>query len=299
MQNKTISLIALITFLLATGAMAQNKVSPDKAGETAVATEDDGSLSDFSSGISQKKTVDFPARRSMGTMELATLPGVNDTNMTGPQPMAESISANDTPSEQLLGRLTPEIFQEMAELERDNAYLKLQIQKEQMKNDLENARAQYRQARLDEIAKREDVVRSRIQWWQEQEKLRQEVEKERQEAEDIKNKMAEAEAEKARLAAEAAEQKAKEKDDEIEIAEDEPEPMDELEPAAPEVVLYSLVNVKGTRGNLIARVKNLSSGEVQNVKVGDNLNGEVITAITSETVVVDRNGTEYVIKFPN
>ena len=48
-------------------------------------------------------------------------------------------------------------------------------EKEQMKKDLENLRSSYRQARLDEIAKREEVVRSRIEWWQEQEKIRLEV----------------------------------------------------------------------------------------------------------------------------
>ena len=294
MQNKTISLIVLVTFLLGTGAMAQE--AKPNAGATGSAQEEN-SLGDFSAGISQKKTVDFPARSSLDTMELATLPGVNETNMTGPQPMAESISANDTPSEQLLGRLTPEIFQEMAELERDNAYLKLQIQKEQMKNDLENARAQYRQARLDEIAKREDVVRTRIQWWQEQEKLRQEVEKERQEAEEIKNKMAEAEAMQAQLAAEA--EAAAEKAKTVPVEEVEEVPSEEEEPDSADATLYSLVNVKGTRGNLVARIKNTTNDETKTVKVGDNLDGEIITAITPEAVIVDRDGVEYAIKFPN
>ena len=69
-----------------------------------------------------------------------------------------------------------------------------------MTNDLENLRASYRQNRLDEIAKREDVVRTRIQWWQEQEKLRLESEKQRQEAEELKAQRAEAEALKEQLA---------------------------------------------------------------------------------------------------
>ncbi|MGN0919315.1 MAG: hypothetical protein ACI4OR_00940 [Alphaproteobacteria bacterium] len=299
MQNKYISLIALTAFLTATGVSAQEAdfMAEQTPTETAVALDENSldSLSDFSAGVSQKKTVDFPPRSSLDSMELAPLPGIYETNMTGPQPMAESVSINDTPSEQLLGRLTPEVFQEMAELERDSAYLKLQIQKQEMKNALEQARAQYRQARLDEIDKRESVVRNRIQWWQEQEKLRQEVEKERQQAEETKNQLAETEALKAQLEAEAAAAatKADQSVDEETVSDE------DLLPATPAVVLYSLVNVKGTRGNLTARVKNIATNELLNVKVGDKLNGEVVTAITSETVIVDRNGTEYIIQFPS
>lgn len=294
MQNKYISLIALMALFVGTVAVAQEAevLADETKAETTASLDEEAlnSLSDFSAGVSQKKTVDFPPRSSLDSMELAPLPGIYETDMNGPQPMAESVSINDMPSEQLLGRLTPEVFQEMAELERDNAYLKLQIQKQEMKNQLEQARAQYRQARLDEIDKREGVVRNRIQWWQEQEKLRQEVEKERQEAEEVKNQMAETEALKAQLEAEATM-----KDQPVEEGgEDE-----NLLPTTPAAVLYSLVNVKGTRGNLVARVKNNTTNEIQNVKVGDNLNGEVITAITSESVVVDRNGTEYIIQFPN
>ena len=127
------------------------------------------------------------------------------------------------------------------------------------------------------------------------EKIRQEMEKERAEAEEVKNKMAEAEALKAQMAAEAAAAAAvaENEGNEEEVPED-----DNLEPAVPEVVLYSLVDVKGTRGNLTARIKNIANDEITSVKVGDNLNGEVITSITSESVIVDRKGTEYVIKFP-
>jgi len=119
--------------------------------------------------------------------------------------------------------------------------------------------------------------------------LRQEVEKERQEAEEVKNQMAEAEALRVQLAAEAANQEQPEE-----------EPVEEiLTPTTPAVALYELVTVKGTRGNLIAKVKNTATNEISSVKVGDNLNGEVVTAITAEGVVVDRNGTEYFIKFSN
>ncbi|MBR6231470.1 MAG: hypothetical protein IKQ99_00035 [Alphaproteobacteria bacterium] len=291
MQNKNISLsLVLMVSLFANMAVAQEarprnqRVSDDTAAADV--------LSDFSNTKTNKrKAVNFPPRSSLDTLELAPLPGVYETDINGPQAMAESVSANDMPSEQLLGRLTPEVFQEMAELERDNAFLKLQIQKETMKNDLENLRANYRQARLDEIAKREEVVRSRIQWWQEQEKLRQEMEKERAEAEEIKNQMDETAALKAQLEAAAA-AKAAEETSSAGAAEGSEEPV------APSVNVYSLVDVKGTRGSLVARVKNVTTSEVSIVKVGDSLNGEVVTAITPDTVILDHEGAEYVIKFP-
>ena len=289
MQSKNISLnFMLIVSLFASVAMAQDVKSEEQKAPAEPAKLD--VLSDFSGNVetNKKKAVNFPARSSLDTLELAPLPGVYETDINGPQAMAESVSINDMPSEQLLGRLTPEVFQEMAELERDNAFLKLQIQKETMKNDLENLRSNYRQARLDEIAKREEVVRSRIQWWQEQEKLRQEMEKERAEAEEVKNQMDETAALKAQLEAAAAATKNTEENSDEEVEES----------VAPTVNSYSLVDVKGTRGSLIARIRNLTTSEINVVKVGDSLNGEVVTAITPETVVLDHEGAEYVIKFP-
>ena len=289
MQNKNISLsFVLMVSLFANMAQAQEaRPERQKPSEGVAKTE---ALSDFSNTETNKrKAVNFPPRSSLDTLELAPLPGVFETDINGPQAMAESVSVNDMPSEQLLGRLTPEVFQEMAELERDNAFLKLQIQKETMKNDLENLRSNYRQARLDEIAKREEVIRSRIQWWQEQEKLRQEMEKERAEAEEIKNQMDETAALKAQLEAAAATKVAEENS-----ATEEPE-----EPVAPAVNVYSLMGVKGTRGSLVARVKNITTGEINSVKVGDSLDGEVVTAITPETVILDHEGAEYVIRFPS
>lgn len=288
MQNKNISLsLVLMVSLFANMAIAQEaKPKRQKTSAEVVTAEVAPGFSN--TGKDKRKAVNFPPRTSLDTLELAPLPGVYETDINGPQAMAESVSANDMPSEQLLGRLTPEVFQEMAELERDNAFLKLQIQKETMKNDLENLRSNYRQARLDEIAKREEVVRSRIQWWQEQEKLRQEMEKERAEAEEIKNQMDETAALKAQLEAAAA-AKAAEENSATEESE---------EAVAPAVNIYSLVDVKGTRGSLVARVKNVTNGEINSVKVGDSLNGEVVTAITPETVVLDHEGAEYIIKFP-
>ena len=118
---------------------------------------------------------DFPERDSLGKMVTAELPNLADSPIREPSPMEVDTSKNARPSEQLLGRITSEVFHEMADLERGNVFLKLQTERETLKNDLEALKAKYRQARLDEIEKRESVIRTRVEWMQEQERIRQEI----------------------------------------------------------------------------------------------------------------------------
>ena len=122
-----------------------------------------------------QERVDFPERDSLGKMVTAELPNLADSPIREPSPMEVDTSKNARPSEQLLGRITSEVFHEMADLERGNVFLKLQTERETLKNDLEALKAKYRQARLDEIEKRESVIRTRVEWMQEQERIRQEI----------------------------------------------------------------------------------------------------------------------------
>ena len=134
MQNK--SLLLLGAFFVSTALT----VSSGFAQEQKVQIDDktkqllDSELSDINAET--KNVVDFPNRSSLGSLELASLPGTRESLITGPASMEPSVSKKDLPSEQLLGRITPEVFQEMADLERGNVFLKLQMQKEQLKNDL-------------------------------------------------------------------------------------------------------------------------------------------------------------------
>lgn len=296
MQNKTFLKTFFVFSFLALPAFAQVDELPE---EYKTPTID----------LSDKKTLDFSARTSMDTLELTPLPGNNETDITGPQEYTESVSSNDYPSEQLRGRLNLDVFEEMAQIERDTAFLKLHIEKAKVKNELENLRATYRQNRLDEIAKREDVVRTRIQWWQEQEKLRLEAEKQRQEAEELKTQRAEAEALKQQLAeaqkaveeaqaqAQAEALKAQEQ-----LQNQKQEPVFEqgndaqLEPVISHPT-YVLVGVKGTRGNLEAKVKNITSEQITTVRSGDDLFGETVVSVTPDSVILLREGSEYEIKF--
>lgn len=199
MPNKSLSFlgILLLSATVISGAafaqeQANGNIEPPKVLDEASKKMLEKELGDVSTET--KTVVDFPSRPSLGAVEMAPLPGINEQMITGPASMEPSLSPKDLPSEQLLGRITTEVFQEMADLERGNIFLKLQTQKEQLKNDLEKLKATYRQARLDEIAKREEVVRSRINWWQEQEQIRLETERKKQEALALEEKIAEAEA---------------------------------------------------------------------------------------------------------
>lgn len=233
--------------------------------------------------VAGKAIVDFPNRPSLGTLELAPLPGINETAVGGPSPMAQSVSGKDLPSEQLLGRITPEVFQEMADLERGNTFLKLQLEKEKLKNDLEKLKSTYREQRLNEIAKREDVVRSRIQWWQEQERLRLEIEKKQAEEAELARKAAEQEATLNQAREEAMKRlgqpvAATDNNTETTVADVVPQTMEEL---------YTLDSIRGIGKNLTARLKSKTDGMEWVVKKDDILpSGHVVKEIKKDMITV-------------
>ena len=326
MQNKTLILLGaliLSTTSLVSPAMAQTEGLSNGAAvevkQDAQANIPDAEKSKAideligdNVSINPDKIVDFPGRPSLGSIEMATLPGINETLVNGPAPMGESLSSKDMPSEQLLGRITTEVFQEMADLERGNVFLKLQSQKEELKNNLEALRAKYRQARLDEIAKREDVVRSRINWWQEQENIRIEMEKKKAETEAIEQQIAEAEELRNKLRTEAMAEKEAAKNmpapavevaapkEEPKVVASEPEPVNDSEFSGSigqsASSLYSLLGVRGLKGRLTARLENKEDGTVLNVKKGQRLKtGHKILRVDRDSIQVSFAGRVEVI----
>ncbi len=238
--------------------------------------------------VGNKMMVDFPNRPSLGVLELATLPGISETTIGGPLPMAPSVSGKELPSEQLLGRITPEVFQEMADLERGNTFLKLQLEKEKLKNELEKLKATYRSTRLDEISKRENVVRSRIQWWQEQEKLRLEIEKKQAEEEELARKIAEQEEAREKLRAE----KMNEPKD-VQQQPTQPQQGEDIKPVVTEAPLasmedlYILDSIRGIGRNLSATLKSKEDGTIIIVKKDDILpSGHVVQEIKKGVITV-------------
>lgn len=281
----------------ASGAQAQPANAQKEAKKKALETE----LSN--TNVNSEEVLDFPARTSLGELEMATLPGIDESLITGPAPMAPSVSTKDLPSEQLLGRITSEVFQEMADLERGNVFLKLQMQKEQLKNDLEKLKATYRQTRLEEIAKREDVVRARINWWQEQENVRLEMEKKKAETEAVEQQIAEAEELRNKLRAEALAEKENAKaevasSDVADNTEQKPEEEVVTKKLPRAIDTYSLIAVRGIKGNLTARLKKLSDGQMISVKVNENLpEGFLVEEITKDTITMKSGDRKEVLMF--
>lgn len=327
MQNNSLSFIAVLclsTAFLTTPVFAQEVPAPNSAIPAPTDTNAAGVSSDAkeaaapvdpakeaqkkaletelsNTNVNSEEILDFPGRTSLGELEMATLPGVNEAMITGPAPMAPSVSTKDLPSEQLLGRITSEVFQEMADLERGNVFLKLQMQKEQLKNDLEKLKATYRQTRLEEIAKREDVVRSRINWWQEQENVRLEMEKKKAETEAVEQQIAEAEELRNKLRAEALAEKEGEKanSDSSDSTDKEVVVKEEKVKKQPRAVdTYALIAVKGVKGNLTARLKKLDDGQIISVKAQQTLpTGFVVDNISRDTVTMKLGDKQEVLMF--
>lgn len=234
--------------------------------------------------------VDFPQRSSLGEMKEAMLPNLTDSAIKNPSPMAVVVSKKAAPSEQLLGRITSEVFHEMADLERGNVFLKLQTQREQLKNDLEKLKASYRQARLDEIEKRENVIRTRVEWMQEQERIRQEILEKKMQTELLEKQIEEAEARKEALLAEA--QKPQQTTTASSTTSQPSETTEVVEEIVETFPKLTILDIKGVKGKLTARLYG-EDGVVFSVKVGNEIpSGYKVKSITKGAVVFEKDGKE-------
>ena len=236
--------------------------------------------------------VDFPGRSSLGEMKEATLPNLTDSVIKGPSPMGVVVSKKAPPSEQLLGRITSEVFHEMADLERGNVFLKLQTQREQLKNDLEKLKAAYRQARLDEIEKRENVIRTRVEWMQEQERIRQEILEKKMQTELLEKQIEEAELRKEELLKPKKEETgtAAPADGEKVITDDtsvsEEAPVVQPEGLPP----LTILDIKGMKNRLTARLVD-ADGRVRSVQVGSTLpSAHIVKSIDRTEIVFEKDG---------
>ena len=108
---------------------------------------------DFFSGTS---SVTSPTAKSGGS----AMPAFNAKRMS---------NSMGTPSDQLVGKLSQEIFQEMVDLERDNAVLALQLRREDLQSKIEDLKAAQRDKIMEEIERREELARARIEWEKDQE----------------------------------------------------------------------------------------------------------------------------------
>lgn len=245
--------------------------------------------------VAEPTPVDFPGRSSLGEMKEAPLPSLSDSAIKEPSPMERVVSKKELPSEQLLGRITSEVFHEMADLERGNVFLKLQAQREQLKNDLEALKAKYREARLAEIEKRENVIRTRVKWQQEQERIRQEILEKKLKTELLEKQLEEAEMAKEDLLPIDGEKTQNDVSQEsTDIADGKADPQQEASeekaPKTPAFGIQKIVDIKGMKGRLTARVVDLD-GKMLSLKVGSALpSGHIVKSITKTDIVLEKDG---------
>lgn len=102
-----------------------------------------------------------------------------------------TMSLSTPPSEQFLGKLSGDVFREMADMERENNRLMLQLKREQLRSEIDALKTANRQQLFDEIERREKMTQARLEWELAQELKRQEALERRQKAE-IRQKQIEA-----------------------------------------------------------------------------------------------------------
>ena len=263
---------------------------------------------DVVDNIAEPTPVDFPGRASLSEVKEAPLPSSSDSVIKDATPMDRVVSRKELPSEQLLGHINADVFHEMADLERGNVFLKLQAQREQLRNDVEALKAKYREARLQEIEKREDIIRTRVKWQQEQEQARQEILEKKLKTELLEKQLEEAEIEKenllketqereeARAAAAAAAAAAAEAEEaayaaaQREMNSRAEQVKVEAPKKEPPFGIQKIIDVKGMKGRLTARAID-ANGKNLTLKVGTVLpSGHVVKTITKTDITLERNG---------
>lgn len=121
---------------------------------------------------------DIPAPNGAPSLDFNAVPG-KPAGLTG------------TPSDQVLGKVSSDIFREMAEMERENNSLALQLKREGLRAEIDALKANNRQMLFDEIERREKMTQARLEWELAQDLKRQEALERKQRAE-IRQKQIEA-----------------------------------------------------------------------------------------------------------
>ena len=124
-------------------------------------------------------SLDAPAGSSMSNMEFG---GTNNDS---------TFNLTQRPSEQVVGKISNDVFREMAEMERENTSLMLQLKREQLRSEIDALKTSNRQILFDEIERREKMTQARLEWELAQDLKRQEALERKQRAE-IRQKQIEA-----------------------------------------------------------------------------------------------------------
>lgn len=202
------------------------------------------------------------------------------------------------PSEEMIGKMTDELYLKMADLERESALISLQIKRDQLQNDLYKTQADQRQKVADEIAAREKAARDRLEWELTLEEKKAAVEEKRRisslKMQQIEEALTAMEKKKAE-----AELLGEEVEEETTVLKDVPSTDVKIGDWT-----YRLVEIRGSGGVMFARIKANFEKEKQEkrsenffVRKGTVLpNGYEVTTITQNSVYLkSKAGEESVI----
>lgn len=131
---------------------------------------------DFTAAPAPKTDTSLPAPPSA-----VPPPGSTPTALFGGASGKGNLSGS--PSDNIVGKLSSDIFREMAEMERENNTLSLQLKKEALQAEIDNLKASKRKSLFDEIERREKMTQARLEWELAQDLKRQEALERKQRAE--------------------------------------------------------------------------------------------------------------------
>ena len=101
------------------------------------------------------------------------------------------MSAGTSPADQFLGKLSSDVFREMAEIEQENNTLMLQLKRDKLRAEIDALKMTNRQALFNEIERREKMTQARLEWELEQD-LKRQAAIERKQQSEIRQKQIEA-----------------------------------------------------------------------------------------------------------
>lgn len=122
-------------------------------------------------------------------------PALNLAPAPQPVPAAPArdrqMSLSSAPNEQFLGKLSSDVFREMAEIEQENNTLMLQLKRDKLRSEIDALKTSNRQNLFNEIERREKMTQARLEWELEQE-LKRQAAVERKQMAEIRQKQIEA-----------------------------------------------------------------------------------------------------------
>lgn len=181
--------------------------APDAAPADATVPAPADAAADIPAPVADAPAMEVPAPEPQPSLDAPNLDVPAPTlDATVPPPPADSVPApagldfgapaggmnlSTPPSEQILGKVSSDIFREMAEMERENNTLMLQLKREQLRSEIDALKTSNRQMLFDEIERREKMTQARLEWELAQDLKRQEALERKQRAE-IRQKQIEA-----------------------------------------------------------------------------------------------------------